>query len=798
MPTASGTANKQLPPPLSPAVAWCVIVVTFALAGVVVVIRESPLAPVVLAAMGVATTVAIVVGRRRNRPGDRLPWTFMALSTGLFIVSLVLRYLLIGTAAAPVAEVISVTAYGAMVMCFLMFLRARGAVRRSLDELVDGLIVVASAAALVIVVFTVPTAVNAGRLSASALLGLYPLADVAILFLVLLLSWTTVRRVPAYWLLAAGMAGMFVGDVGYSILAKTGQQLGSSLLDLPFVFSFGCLAAASLHPSMAQLSSKRSWPVQAWSRWRLALLVPALLVPAGIGVSGTSRASTVVGAAGCAVVTVLLLVRAVGAVQAQGRAQRGLRHQAAHDSLTGLTNRAELVDEVTSLLDRAAVSGGHVDVLFLDLDGFKLVNDSRGHAAGDQVLKAAAQRLRRVSLPGDVVARPGGDEFVLARHVARHDPRDGRALSRLVIGAFGQALSEVEGAPRTTVSVGLARSTPSSTADDLLRDGDTAMHRAKAEGRNRCVVFDESMRAAVLLRTRTELALRGAAERGELHLVFQPVMGLDDGMAVGVEALVRWKHPTWGLVSPDAFIPLAEQTGLIIEIGSWVLEEACAQAAAWARSSRDLPPLHMAINISARQLAEGSGLVDLVSRTIRDHGLDPRTLMLEVTESALMDDAESALEVLTELKGLGVRLAVDDFGTGYSSLAYLQRFPVDRLKIDQSFVRGLGRSAGDRAIVRSVVELARAFDVDTVAEGVETAEQLAQLRQLGCGLGQGYLWSPGRTAVEVEAVLPYPWLDPSATPWRRPEPLSARAAAATAGAMRPTPFANWPDTAVLR
>jgi EAL domain-containing protein (putative c-di-GMP-specific phosphodiesterase class I) len=315
------------------------------------------------------------------------------------------------------------------------------------------------------------------------------------------------------------------------------------------------------------------------------------------------------------------------------------------------------------------------------------------------------------------------------------------------------------------VSVGVAFAS-SGDSGELLRNADAAMYLAKQRGRNRAELFDEKLRQAAADRLSLLADLRHAVTRGELRLHYQPVFSLRGEHFLGVEALVRWQHPCRGLLFPDAFIPAAESANLIGDIGAWVLQTACRQAAAWAHAGAGGAPLHMAVNVSAKQLAHGSGLVPLVAAALRDARIDPATLVLEVTESAVMDDAEATLAILTELKGLGVKLAIDDFGTGYSSLVYLKRFPVDQLKVDRSFVSGLGTDSDDAAIVASVVGLARAVGIVAIAEGVETAGQLAALQRLGCTWGQGYLWSRPVPAEELDQVIRsggFPRLTPGPT-----------------------------------
>jgi diguanylate cyclase (GGDEF)-like protein/PAS domain S-box-containing protein len=449
-----------------------------------------------------------------------------------------------------------------------------------------------------------------------------------------------------------------------------------------------------------------------------------------------------------------------------------LAHAAIHDPLTGLPNRVLFMDRLEHALAVAARGQRRVAVVFLDLDRFKFVNDSLGHAVGDRLLVAVADRLRSALRPSDTVARFGGDEFVvLCDDVAGEEAtldiasRMAKAVARPVLLPEGEVF--------VTASLGVAVSSrPGDTADSLLRDADTAMYRAKEQGRARTEVFDERTHARAVHQLRTGNDLHRALERGEFRVHYQPVVHLNDGSIGGFEALVRWQHPTRGLIHPGEFITLAEETGLIVPLGLWVLEEACTQVATWQASRpAEREPLCISVNLSPRQLAEPT-LADDIARILERSGIDHDAVWLEITESTLMHDAESAISALRALRSLGVHLSVDDFGTGYSSLSYLKRFPVEALKVDRSFVDGLGREPGDTAIVTAVVTLAHALGLRAVAEGVETEVQVRELRALGCDLAQGYLFSTPKHADHVGDGAPD---DPEL--WRRAERTAETGAA---------------------
>jgi diguanylate cyclase (GGDEF)-like protein/PAS domain S-box-containing protein len=425
-----------------------------------------------------------------------------------------------------------------------------------------------------------------------------------------------------------------------------------------------------------------------------------------------------------------------------------LEHLAVHDALTELPNRTLLTDRVEHALARQS---GHVAVLFVDIDRFKFVNDGMGHGAGDELLRVVSQRLRELARPGDTVARFGGDEFVIVCEELV-GPHEATRVGDRVAHAIEQPMTLGGREVVVTASIGIAVAGPGATADQLLRDADAAMYRAKERGRARVEVFDEALRGRAADRLELEGALRRALAAGEFTLAYQPVVRVADSSVVGCEALLRWRHPTRGLVSPGEFIPLAEETGLIVPIGAWVLREALGQLRAWHAEGRDLS---LGVNVSARQLM-APDLVETVRAAITDTGVDPQRVHLEITESVLMDDVEHSIETLNQLRELGIHFAVDDFGTGYSSLSYLKRLPIDTLKIDQSFVRGLGVAENDSSIVRAIVGMGRALGLDLLAEGVEEAAQLGELRDLGCDVAQGFLWSPAVPAADFPFVVRTP------------------------------------------
>jgi diguanylate cyclase (GGDEF)-like protein/PAS domain S-box-containing protein len=440
---------------------------------------------------------------------------------------------------------------------------------------------------------------------------------------------------------------------------------------------------------------------------------------------------------------------AVQDVTERNMLERELRHQAFHDSLTGLANRALFADRVSHAVSRRAPAGATVAVVMLDLDDFKTINDSLGHSAGDALLLSVARRLRECIRTSDTAARLGGDEFaILIEDVLDPDVVESRV--ELIMTSLS-APFEVAGTHIVaTASAGIAFNQGVDGPEELLRNSDTAMYRAKADGKGCVRVFESTMHDAAKARLEIERDLREAITRNELLVYFQPAVLLRTGQVTGFEALVRWKHPTRGLLSPMEFIPIAEETGLITGIGRWVLSESATYAREWHDAFPEAR-LRIAVNLSAGQFSDGR-LVDEVAIVLAGAGIDPTLLTLEITETAVMRNSDAAIECLQRLRRLGVKLAIDDFGTGYSSLSHLRTLPVDTVKIDKSFIDGIGREKDAHGVVEAIVALARTLNLETVAEGVERSEQAAALLGLGCHMAQGFHYS---TPMPAESVLPY-------------------------------------------
>ena len=417
-----------------------------------------------------------------------------------------------------------------------------------------------------------------------------------------------------------------------------------------------------------------------------------------------------------------------------------VRDRALRDPLTRLPNRALIEDRLQQALTRADRSGVRVAVLFLDLDRFKVINDSLGHQVGDELLVSVAERLRSVLRGTDTAGRFGGDEFVVVCGEIANES-DVLEVAERLVSSFAEPFTLQGESVFLSASVGIAiASAGTCDATALVRDADAAMYRAKERGRNRFELFDSEMRSMAVNRLEIERSLRHAVERNELELYFQPTVDIATQRVTGAEALLRWQREDGSFVGPDTFIRVAEETGMIRSIGAWVLEDACTQLAKWKRMLGDARPFTLAVNLSAHQIADAR-IVDEVASILRASNLEPEWLCLEITESALLQDLDAALEVVGRLRALGVRIALDDFGTGYSSLRYLQQLPVDVLKIDRSFISRLGPGSRDSSIVARMIDLAHALDLEVVAEGVETPGQLAELASMKCEVAQGFYFS---------------------------------------------------------
>jgi diguanylate cyclase (GGDEF)-like protein len=698
------------------------------------------------AAIGVGTVWACFAAPRRFAAEPRAAWPFMGGAAVLFLIGVVIRPLVTGQPL--IADAFTVPGYVLLGTFFTMLLRSRGGVAR--HSVLDGLMVCLASGLTTALLLAAPAAAIADRPALeSVLAGLYPLFDVVLLALGINLTFTARTWSVSLATLLGGMALIVVGDVAYAIIGVEGKTYTSPLLDVPFLLAYVLLGVTALHPSVVQLGHAARHPVQAWSWRRMTLLVPAVSAPFVLlvlvgGESPEYRA--LIGACGLAIVA-LLLLRAVSAVQAQVAAQLHSEHQAMHDPLTGLPNRRMISHEIERLLSTAQPPDSRrVWVYLLDLDGFKWVNDSWGHDTGDQLVIEVAARLRAAIPAGTMIARVGGDEFLVAY---LGDEQGALRLVDIVHGCFARPLPVRDTEVVISASIGIAHApgddSPAVTAQALLRDADTAMYRSKAEGPGRATIFDTSMHDRVRERIELESALRTALAEGQLSVVYQPIVRLETGRPIGAEALVRWNHPQRGPIPPMTFIPVAEDAGLIGALGTWVRNQALSQLGAWRADGTVGPEFYLSINVSPRQLSNEE-LPLIVAGELLRHGVPAAAVALEMTESVMADGGSVTARVLFELRELGLKLLVDDFGTGFSALGYLRRFPVTGVKIDRSFVSGLGESGEDEEIVRAVVAMSRALGLSIVAEGVETRVQRDALAAVGVTQGQGWLWGPGVAA----------------------------------------------------
>lgn len=746
-----------------------------------------------------------------HQPALRVPWLWLAISQAAWLVgNLIWAYIEFIQGLQPYpswADVFYLIGYGSILVGMLSFPIERQPRHENRLIMLDVGIVILVAALVVEVIWLEPLLTQNTFDWFNLILSLaYPVCDLAIIWA---LSYTLFRRVveqprvPLLILILAWVC-LVVTDVWYGSQTVFENYSSGALLDIGWVLNHALLVLAGIVQSMAQPISSETPPKPIVRRYEPFLRITRIIMPYfGLALTffllifryaQTPITRTPLMAVGFGALLVLVATRQVLTrwenlrlaealsveLAERRRAQdellalnldlgrridertRELRqsedkllHEALHDTLTTLPNRVLLIDRLGQALERTRRQLAYgFAVLFLDFDGFKIINDSLGHAEGDALLVSLARRLQAAVRSMDTVSRLGGDEFVILLDNVPNEAEVVRTVERLQ-RELAQPFDLNGQRVFVTASIGLVLSAQHhyQTPDEILRDADTAMYQAKASGKARYMVFDDSMRKQVIARLTVESELREAIERQEFSLHYQPILDLRTQQVAGFEALLRWQHPTRGFVSPMEFIPVAEETGLIVPIGRWVLREAVRQMAEWHQRSTSNQKLTISVNLSARQFKQ-TRLADEVSLALAETNLPAKALKLEITESAFMEEAEAAVYTLNRLRALGVQVQIDDFGTGYSSLSYLHRFPIDTLKVDRSFISRMGQEGQHSEIVRTIVTLAHDLGMTVIAEGVETAEQLEHVKQMACELGQGYLISKPLGADKAVAFLP--------------------------------------------
>ena len=729
--------------------------------GAYFLVDDATVRAVLISVATLAAPVAVAIGIIAFRPAARALWWALAVSLALNGIGTTIDWMswvvADGVGIPSVADLFYLSGYAlAFVTLALLVHRHTGEGSRTAS--IDSAIL-STAVGIAVWVFVVQPVVHGTELSplAFAVTAAYPLLDVAMLGLAVTILLQPGRHPYAVSLIIVALAFTYASDVAWTYLASTGEYVEAGIVDAGWWLGPLFWGAAGLHSSMRDFGTTREFHGVAVTRWRVwALGVAGTIAPLIIIVQANNLepVDLIVAELAAIFLAWMVVLRLGGTLDALAHSlslrtelQGALSHQAAHDPLTGLANRRAFADRLAGLI----AAGQGAAILLVDLDDFKAVNDSHGHSVGDALLVQVAERLRSTLRDTDAAARLGGDEFaVLLKDCA--DEGSASDVARRLLDTL-EAPFDVDGhMVFAHASIGIALTGGASTdADDLLRDADVAMYLAKGQGKGRLEIYRPTMHADILQRIALRADLQEAIAGDQFVVHYQPIFTIDDGRPAGVEALVRWQHPDRGMIAPGEFIGLAEETGLIVPLGRWVLDEACRQLREWQGLHPSARSLSMTVNVSGVQL-QHPAFVDHLRGAIRTSGIDPTSLVLELTESVL-NDGDASVRVLETLKAIGVRIAIDDFGTGYSSLSYIGRFPVDILKIDRSFVTALGSSTKEAALTATIIELAQNLDLETVAEGIEDAAQLSVLRRLGCRMGQGFFLARPLHPALVGALL---------------------------------------------
>jgi diguanylate cyclase (GGDEF)-like protein len=737
--------------------ARAVVVVCAALCVPAIVAPRALSSQTALDLAGIVIAVAMVAGSRRREPVAAPAWRCFAAAIACWVVAHSTANWWARYGQPPAVSVlhgIALAGYACMAYGLVRMVRLR-APGRFADGWLDGL-ALATAATVGAWEFMIVPRAHVVHLSLPLFVYVaFPLSDVALLAALAWLALSPGRRSAPTHLATASLVGLLALDTARVLVPLHAPSFDIRYLEPYYGVVLALLAAAALHPDADELTRPATRAGMRLHPARVVFLAvtlftaPTIAVGRATGMSVPTRlfllgASVALGA--------IVLARFTIAARQRESAQDALAYQATHDELTGLVNRPLLLDRIAHALAQRRKDHTQLALLYFDLDRFKPINDTWGHRAGDAVLVEVSRRAQQVLRDGDTLARVGGDEFVVLCEGIT-GPHDATTIAERVLSAVSEPIVLGDATVTVGASIGIAMPTAASiTPEALVKDADAAMYRAKERGRDRYEIYDTAMAEWLEQRRETEAALQTAITHDQLRLVYQPVVRMSTGELAGFEALIRWDRPGHGMVPPAEFITIAEDTGLIVPIGEWVLEHACRQLATWNHAYPDRAPLDIAVNVSVRQFRQ-PGFVTALEHVLAQTGIDPSWLLLEVTESMLLTDTDAALARLDTAKALGVRLAIDDFGTGYSSLSYLRRFPLDVVKIDRTFTQDLGHEAADTTLIAGVVALTHVLGHTIVAEGAETIEQVMTLQALRCDYVQGYYFSAPLEAIDADAMV---------------------------------------------